>query len=508
MIVVLALMPACGGHGHSQDRTDQAQPDSGDERPTVAVTHWTDRTELFMEYPVFVAGASGRAAVHVTDLADFSPLSTGQAVVHLRSEDGRELAFQGGPSRPGIFGIDLEVSRPGVYEMTLRVDAPELQDLHELGQITVHPPEETLATGDTEEGEAIAFLKEQQWTLEFGTATVELRSLRPSITVPAIVAPRSGGDALLTAPVPGRVNPAAEVPVPGTLVRAGDVLVRIAPRSDALRDAAGLRAELVEAEQEQLLASGERDRAERLVAASALPARRLDEAEAALTAAQARLDAARDRWGRFEGLSQSGGSVSRDGAIAILAPFDGVVSEIRFAPGASVEENQVLLRVVDPDRLHVVGAVPESRARTLESVDAGELLRAEGTAVALGKPLAIGRVVEPSARTTEVRFALDNRPPLLYIGQSVGLRLFVGDEEARPAIPESAVVDDGGRPVVFVQNGGESFERRPVRLGSRADGFVHVLEGVAPGERVVHRGAYLVRLAALSTQIPAHGHVH
>ena len=149
MIVVLALMPACGGHGHSQDRTDQAQPDSGDERPTVAVTHWTDRSELFMEYPVFVAGASGRAAVHVTDLADFSPLSTGQAVVHLRSEDGRELAFQGGPSRPGIFGIDLEVSRPGVYEMTLRVDAPELQDLHELGQITVHPPEETLATGNS-----------------------------------------------------------------------------------------------------------------------------------------------------------------------------------------------------------------------------------------------------------------------------------------------------------------------------------------------------------------------
>ena len=62
--------------------------------------------------------------------------------------------------------------------------------------------------------------------------------------------------------------------------------------------------------------------------------------------------------------------------------------------------------------------------------------------------------------------------------------------------------------MVFVQTGGESFERRPVRLGSHADGYVHVLEGVEPGERVVHRGAYLVRLAAMSTQIPAHGHVH
>jgi multidrug efflux pump subunit AcrA (membrane-fusion protein) len=107
-----------------------------------------------------------------------------------------------------------------------------------------------------------------------------------------------------------------------------------------------------------------------------------------------------------------------------------------------------------------------------------------------------------------VRFAFDNRPPRLQIGQSVGLRLFVGEEEARVAIPESAVVDDGGRPVIFVQSSGESFERRPVRLGSREEGYVHVLEGVEPGERVVHRGAYLVRLAAMSTQIPAHGHVH
>ena len=62
--------------------------------------------------------------------------------------------------------------------------------------------------------------------------------------------------------------------------------------------------------------------------------------------------------------------------------------------------------------------------------------------------------------------------------------------------------------MVFVQMGGESFERRPVRLGSREGGYVHALEGVEPGERVVSRGAYLIRLAAMSTQIPAHGHAH
>jgi multidrug efflux pump subunit AcrA (membrane-fusion protein) len=62
--------------------------------------------------------------------------------------------------------------------------------------------------------------------------------------------------------------------------------------------------------------------------------------------------------------------------------------------------------------------------------------------------------------------------------------------------------------VVFVQTGGETFERRPVTLGHQDGGFVEVLEGVKPGERVASRGAFLIRLAAMSSTVPAHGHVH
>jgi len=511
LAVLLAVMPACGDHGHSHDPPGEPTHDdqgSAGERPTVAVTHWTDRTELFMEYPMFVAGESGRSAIHVTDLADFSPLSAGEAIVELRGEDGRVLEFRGGPSRPGIFGVDLKVERAGVYDMSLRVDAPTLQDVHGLGQVTVYAPAEPLPADAGEEGGGISFLKEQQWILEFGTTAVAVRGIRPGITVPATVQPRSGGDALLTAPVPGRVDPTTRVPVPGARVRAGAVLARIAPRSDDLRDVAGLRAALVEAEQSHVLALQDRDRAERLVEARAVPTRRLDEAEAASRASKARLDAARERWSRFESLSESAGGDAGSAMVAIHAPFEGVVSEVRFTAGGSVEENDLMMRVVDPDRVHVVGAVTESLATTLATVTAGELVFDGQPPVSLGTPFATNPVVDPVARTSAIRFALDNRGLGLRIGQAVRLRLFVGGEESGIAIPESAVVDDGGRPVVFVQTGGESFDRRPVQLGSRADGYVHVLEGVEPGERVVHRGAYLVRLAAMSTQIPAHGHVH
>ncbi len=514
LAVLSGLMPACGDpdrpHDHPHDPSGgHVHGDLGStgERPTVAVTHWTDRTELFMEYPVFVAGESGRSAIHVTDLTDFSPLSEGEAVVVLRGEGGRVLEFRDGPSRPGIFGVDLEVERAGFYEMSLRVDAPGLQDVHELGSVTVYASG-TTPPAEEDGGEAISFLKEQQWTLEFGTTAVGVRGIRPGIAAPATVQPRPGGDALLTAPVPGRIDPTAGVPVPGTRVRSGTMLAQIAPRSEDLNDAAGLRAALVETEQAHLLAVQERDRAGRLVEARAIPGRRLDEAKAAMTASKARLDAARERWNRFQSLSRSASGSSEVAMFAMRAPFDGVVSEVRFTAGVSVEANELLMRIVDPDRVHVVGVVPETLAAALRTVTTGELDLDGLPALNLGRPLAVNPVIDPTARTAEIRFALDNRGPRLAIGQAAKLRLFVGDEESGTAIPESAVIDDGGRPVVFVQTGGESFERRPVRLGNAAGGYVHVVEGVQAGERVVHRGAYLVRLAAMSTQIPAHGHVH
>ncbi|NIV35362.1 MAG: efflux RND transporter periplasmic adaptor subunit, partial [Anaerolineae bacterium] len=43
---------------------------------------------------------------------------------------------------------------------------------------------------------------------------------------------------------------------------------------------------------------------------------------------------------------------------------------------------------------------------------------------------------------------------------------------------------------------GEAFERRPVQLGIRDGEYVQALSGVKPGEWVVSRGAYLVKLAA------------
>jgi multidrug efflux pump subunit AcrA (membrane-fusion protein) len=96
----------------------------------------------------------------------------------------------------------------------------------------------------------------------------------------------------------------------------------------------------------------------------------------------------------------------------------------------------------------------------------------------------------------------------LPIGMAVQAQVFAGGARDAVAIPASSVLDEGGMAVVFVQAGGESFERRTVRLGAREGDWVEVLDGLTPGQRVVSRGAYLVKLASTGTAQIGHGHAH
>jgi membrane fusion protein, heavy metal efflux system len=76
------------------------------------------------------------------------------------------------------------------------------------------------------------------------------------------------------------------------------------------------------------------------------------------------------------------------------------------------------------------------------------------------------------------------------------------------SVPGAAIVEEDGRPIAFVQLSGETFEKRDLELGIRDGNQVQVLSGLTEGERVVTKGAYAVRLASVSSAIPAHGHVH
>ena len=56
----------------------------------------------------------------------------------------------------------------------------------------------------------------------------------------------------------------------------------------------------------------------------------------------------------------------------------------------------------------------------------------------------------------------------------------------------AVVIKEGKRRVVYVEKADGTFEAREVKTGRNHEGWVVVLEGLAPGDRVVTRGALLL----------------
>lgn len=502
--IALACLTASGCNRSAPPATA-----AGEEPETLAVTRWTEKTELFAEYPPLAVGETSRFAIHLTRLDTFKPLTEGHVEVHLRGGVSHEVFRVEAPSRPGIFGIDVKPAHPGKRELIIVLRSSGVSDEHRIGEVDVHPNADAAraaAAAGGEDAGGISFLKEQQWSLDFGTAVVSAQAVRESIRVPARLEARPGGAADVVAPIDGRLTRVVDVPL-GASVTRGQELARLLPPPSVPGELPRLRRVRAEAQTALALATRDRERAERLTKAGAAPEKRLDEARSAEEQARARLAEAEASLAQYN-TARTGGSSQAEGLFMVRAPVSGVIAQRDAATGANVASGAILFRVVDAAQVHVVGQVPEAEAARARAVSAAEIEIPGQDRVPAGRLASLGKVLDPQSRTLPITFALDNRTLGLAVGQSVFLHLLMETTAPRPVVPAAAVVDDAGRPIVFVQREGETFERRAVTLGPRAGNLVQIVEGLQAGDRVVTKGAYLVRLASLSTSVPAHGHVH
>jgi membrane fusion protein, heavy metal efflux system len=486
-------------------------PEAAPEEPeALSVTRWTDQTELFAEYPPLAVGSISRFAIHLTRLSDFKALTDGNVEVRLEGGAAQPEVFRvDAPSRPGIFGVDVKPAHAGKRQLVIVLRATSLSDEHRVGDVEVHPNAEAAraAAPAGEDAGGISFLKEQQWSLDFGTALVKEERVRESIRVPARIEARPGGAADVVAPIDGRLTRVVEVAL-GANVSRGQELARLLPPPSAPADLPQLQRARADAQTALALATRDRERAERLTSAGAAPAKRLDEARSTEEQAKARVTAAEASLAQYNA-ARAGGATDAEGSFIVRAPVSGVIAQRDAATGANVTAGSVLFRVVDAAQVHVVGQVPEAQAARARLAQAAEIeIAGQPDRVLTGRLVSVGKVLDPQSRTLPITFAFDNRALGLPVGQAAFLYLLMETTQARPVVPAAAIVDDAGRPIVFVQREGETFERRAVTLGPRSGDVVQITEGVKAGDRVVTTGAYLVRLASLSTSVPAHGHVH
>jgi RND family efflux transporter MFP subunit len=132
------------------------------------------------------------------------------------------------------------------------------------------------------------------------------------------------------------------------------------------------------------------------------------------------------------------------------------------------------------------------------------LLSPEGA----GRLVVVGTRVDAKTRTVPLVYEVPNPDGHLRIGMALTIYLETAHVAEALAVPVSALVEEDGRAVAFVQVSGETFHKRELTVGVQDGAFVQVLTGLSAGERVVTKGVYAIRLASVSTTIPAHGHAH
>lgn len=483
-----------------------------------SITRWTDKLELFAEYPPAVAGQELSFLAHLTVLDGFRALEKAEVTLVLDGPtrvEGRAAEML----RPGIFQPKLKAPRAGTYKCRLEVTGPEVQDVIEGFEIVVHESagaaqkaraDDKVPTGAS----PIAFSKEQQWKIPFATAFATRDTVVPTIEVAGEVSTPPSGQADVGAATSGRlVAPQNGLPRPGQSVKRGELLATIAPAPSAPEDAARAELAVVEAKSRKQAAEAAVARAERLIEDAAISQREVDDAKRELEVSEQAIHAAERARAVFSGSASGTGP----GSYRVTSPIDGVVVEVSVTTGQSVQGGEPLFRVVNMNELWIVARVPEQQAALIRAdKDAGYQLPGLPTWLplsitgddAMASVINVGRTVDRLSRTVEVIYALKNPDERLRVGALLRVAVPAGEPFSGVVVPRGAVLDDEGRSVVYVQREGEAFDERSVRLGPSSGALVGIESGVQPGERVVTLGANVVRLSARAGASPSHGHVH
>lgn len=520
---IAALLAACDGsaggydhaHEHPEGHDHHAQGHGHDE-PMRSITLFSERFELFAEHPPAVVGQEVQILAHLTVLDGFRPLDQGTVRLELNGPAEVRAASER-PLRPGIYQLSFTPRAAGTFRGSIQIEGAVSGSIDGLElEVYADAKRATSSVSDASEDAAgqIALLKEQQWSLPFATAFAERDAITASIEVAGTVGTPPGGSAEVGASAAGRIAaPPKGLPRPGDAVREGQLLALLAPAPSSPEGAARANLAVAEAEARRAAARAALLRSERLFQDQAISTRELEDARRELQVAEQAMIAARKAAELFSGVARGQGA----GSWRLLAPIDGTLVSVDATAGATVAAGDVLFRIVDTRELWIRARVPEQDAARMRA-DRDARYRVTGTDrwqdIGLGggadksRLVTVGRTVDPVARTVDVIYALRDPHPSLRVGGLVQVSIAIDEDFSGVVVPRSAVIHREGREAVYVQLDGEQFAERLVQTGPRSGDRVGIVQGLAPGERIVTRGAHLVRLADRPQGTEPHGHIH
>lgn len=281
----------------------------------------------------------------------------------------------------------------------------------------------------------------------------------------------------------------------GDRVKAGAVLLVIDSP-----DIAQAYSEYVKEHSELQYATRSQELAKDLYSNKALPLKDLKQAENELVKARAEFRRAKERLLSLrvsaEELNKPLDKQQITSRFEMKSPLTGIVVERMVTPGQSVggDANQVLFTVADLDMLQVVADVYE---RDLALVKEGQFAKVKVEAYPEvdfpATVAAIGDIVDPASRTIKLRAWVNNQDHRLKPEMFARLHIQVGDESRILVVPKEAVLEADGKQFVFVVEEPNQYVKREVKVSNFTPDQARVLEGLTPGQRIVTKGAVLIK---------------
>lgn len=199
----------------------------------------------------------------------------------------------------------------------------------------------------------------------------------------------------------------------------------------------------------------------------------------------------------------------RAGTLPVRAPLEGTIIEKHAVVGELVEPGSDVMLLADLTTVWVWADIYEQdlprliQARKRGPIPVTVFVRAFPAQPFEGKIDYVGATMEERTRTVKVRATVANTDRLLRPGMFCEIRMGIEAGEEALAIPKTALLSDEGRDFVFSHWKGDYFVLRPVKKGREFSERVEIIEGLAPGERIVAEGAFLLKSDILREKMGA-----
>lgn len=166
--------------------------------------------------------------------------------------------------------------------------------------------------------------------------------------------------------------------------------------------------------------------------------------------------------------------------MTVLAPFDGVISQVFARPGDLIEASSPIAEVISTSRTVEARISEENFSGVRVGQKASVRFLGYGPQLYGASITKVLPTADPETQRYVVHVNVDLAPEKLVPGLTGEISIVIGERDAQTIVPRRAL---RGNDLLVVAGG--RIERRTVRLGYVGLNQVEVLEGIKPGELVV-----------------------